>query len=136
MDNENKSFTIAENKKRIFDQMASMHFILSDKYNFQSKSEYAIEITVSILLCGITFLDREKFFNISADITTLIIGLIAIFLLAFTIIKQNMNHKQLCEQHRNAGKVYAKAKLELAGMIAEWLINETDDKSILVSCKF
>jgi len=131
MDNENKSLRIAENRKRVFDQMASMHFKLSDEYNFKAKAEYAIEIIVSILLCGITFLDQEKYFSISANTTTLIIGFIAIFLLAFTLIKQNMSHKQLCEKHHNAGKIYAQAKLEIADMIAEWLVNETDDKSIL-----
>ena len=119
----------AEKKKKGFDQMASMHFKLSDKYKLFSNLEDAIEIFVSVLLCGITFIDCERYFHIPSDISSLAIGFVSIFLFAFTLIKQNLGHKELCEKHQLAGKMYTKAKLDLTAKIKEWnLKSVTDDK--------
>lgn len=131
MEIERKSLDIAENKKRIFDQMASMHFKLSDEYKHWAYIEDAIEIIISVLLCGITFLDYQKYFNISVEKSSLIVGCISIFLLAFTLIKQRMNHKKLCEKHQLAGKIYAQAKLNLVTKIAEWKIDCISEKDVL-----
>ena len=57
MDNKKAGLDVAYNKKRIFDQMASMHFRLSDEYKRLASIEDAIEIIISVALCGITFLD-------------------------------------------------------------------------------
>ena len=81
-------YDIANNKKRIFDQMASMHFRRSDEYKHLACIEDAIEIIVSVALCGITFLDYQEYFNITIQKPTLTVGCISIFLLAFTLIKQ------------------------------------------------
>ena len=88
---------LANKKKKGFDQMASMHFKLSDKYKRFSNIEDTIEIVISVLLCGVTFLDCEKYFHIPSNISSLIIGFVSIFLLAFTLIKQNLGHKELCQ---------------------------------------
>ncbi len=131
MNKENNYLSIAEDKKRIFDQMATMHFKLSDKYKCWSNIEDTIEIVISVSLCGITFLDYEKYFSISIEKPSLVVGCISIILLAFTLIKQNLNHKQLCEKHQLAGKMYAKGKLDLATKITEWTANGIDDIEIL-----
>lgn len=120
MSNEKAALEIANTKKRIFDQMASMHFKLSDEYKYLASIEDAIEIIVSVLLCGITFLDFQEYFDIAIEKPTLIIGCISIFLFAFTLIKQGLGHKQLCEKHQIAGKMYSQAKLNIASRITEW----------------
>lgn len=122
---------IADNKKRIFDQMASMHFRLSDEYKFFASMEDAIEIIVSVILCGITFLDYQAYFNISVEKPMLIVGVVSIFLLAFTLIKQSVGHKQLSEKHQIAGKMYSQAKLDIASKIAEWSTLSTSDEDVL-----
>jgi|LSQX01.3.fsa_nt_gb hypothetical protein len=111
---------VAKDKKRIFDQMASMHFKLSDEYKRWANLEDAIEILVSVALCGITFLNYQEHFNIEMEKPTFIIGCVSIFLLAFTLIKQRIGHKQLYEKHQLAGKMYALAKLDISSRIAEW----------------
>ena len=93
MSDKSAGLDIANNKKRIFDQMASMHFRLSDEYKHFACIEDAIEIIVSVALCGITFLDFQEYFNITIQKPTLIVGCISIFLLAFTLIKQSVGHK-------------------------------------------
>lgn len=120
MSNKNAGLDIANNKKRIFDQMASMHFRLSDEYKHFACIEDAIEIIISVALCGITFLDFQEYFNIIIRKPSLIVGCISIFLFAFTLIKQSIGHKQLCEKHQIAGKMYSQAKLDIATKIAEW----------------
>ena len=122
---------LANKKKKGFDQMASIHFNLSDKYKRFSSIEDAIEIIVSVLLCGVTFLDCEKYFHIPSNISSLIIGFVSIFLLAFTLIKQNLGHKELCEKHQLAGKLYAKAKLDLSARINKWEITAVSDNEVL-----
>lgn len=122
---------IAKNKKRIFDQMASMHFRLSDEYKHLTHIEDAIEIVVSVALCGITFLDYQEYFNINFQKPTLVVGCISIFLLAFTLIKQNLGHKQLCEKHQIAGKMYSQAKLDIASKITAWNLIEISTEDIL-----
>lgn len=122
---------IAKNKKRIFDQMASMHFRLSDEYKRLTCIEDAIEIIISVALCGITFLDYQEYFNITIQKPTLIVGCISIFLLTFTLIKQSVGHKQLCEKHQIAGKMYSQAKLAIASKITEWNAAETSTEDIL-----
>lgn len=122
---------LANKKKKGFDQMASMHFKLSDKYKRFSSIEDAIEIIISVLLCGVTFLDCEKYFHIPSNISSLIIGFVSIFLLAFTLIKQNLGHKELCEKHQLAGKMYAKAKLDLAAKIKEWELMPVSNDEVL-----
>lgn len=122
---------LAKKKERIFDQTASMHFKLSDEYKRLSNAEDAIEIIISVILCGVTFLDCEKYFYISSNTSTLIIGSSSIFLLAFTLIKQSLGHKQLCEKHMLAGKMYSKAKLDLASKIIEWKNKPVLDDTVL-----
>ena len=121
----------ANKKKKDFNQMASMHFKLSDKYKLFSNAEDTIEVIISVLLCGITFLDCEQYFHIPANTSSLIIGFVSIFLLAFTLIKQNLGHKELCEKHQLAGKMYAKAKLDLATKIKEWDLKPLTDEVVL-----
>ena len=121
----------ANKKKKTFDQMASMHFKLSDTYKLFSTVEDTIEVIISVLLCGITFLDCERYFHISSNTSSLVIGFVSIFLLAFTLIKQNLGHKELCEKHQLAGKMYAKAKLDLATKIKEWDLNPATDETVL-----
>lgn len=122
---------MANNKRRVFDQCASMHFKLSDEYKYLANIEDALEIVISVILCGVTFLDCETYFHISSEYSTLIIGFVSIFLLAFTLIKQNLGHKQLCEKHLLAGKMYAKSKLDLTTKIAEWSANPQSDIEML-----
>lgn len=122
---------VAKNKKRIFDQTASMHFKLSDEYKFMSNLEDTIEIIISVILCGITFLDCEKYFGISQNDSTLIIGFVSIFLLAFTLVKQGVGHKQLYEKHQLAGKMYVMSKLDLSSKIEEWSSKNVEKVQIL-----
>ena len=131
MDSKKAGLDVAYNKKRIFDQMASMHFRLSDEYKRLASIEDAIEIIISVALCGITFLDYQEYFNITIQRPTFIVGCISIFLLAFTLIKQGVGHKELCEKHQIAGKMYSQAKLDIASKIAEWNISDTSTKDIL-----
>ena len=91
MSDKSASLNIANDKKRIFDQMASMHFRLSDEYKHFAYIEDAIEIIVSVALCGITFLDFQKYFNITIHKPTLIIGCISIFLLAFRSVYKELH---------------------------------------------
>ena len=122
---------IARNKKRIFDQMASMHFKLSDRYHAFETAEDAVEIIVSVVLCGLTFFDYEKYMGSSPDQITIVIGIVSIFLFAFTLIKQKLAHSQLSEKHKLAGKMYSQAKLDISAKIIDWNLNETTDKYIL-----
>jgi len=122
---------VAKNKKRIFDQTASMHFKLGDEYKFMSNLEDTIEIIISVILCGITFLDCEKYFGISQNDSTLIIGFVSIFLLAFTLVKQGVGHKQLYEKHQLAGKMYVMSKLDLSSKIEEWSSKDVEKVQIL-----
>lgn len=131
MNSESKIINMANKKKDVFDLCASMHFKLSDEYKRLSNIEDALEIAISVILCGITFLDCEKYLQIPSEYSSLIIGFASIFLLAFTLIKQNLGHKQLCEKHQIAGKMYAKSKLDLTAKIAEWSINSQSDIEIL-----
>lgn len=122
---------LANKKKKGFDQIASMHFKLSDKYKLFASIEDTVEIVVSVLLCGVTFLNCEQYFHISPSTSSFIIGFASIFLFAFTLIKQNWGHKELCEKHRLAGKMYAKAKLDLSARIKEWEIKAVSDSEVL-----
>ena len=131
MEDHKAALSIAENKKRIFDQMASMHFRLSDKYNCFACIADAIEIIISVSLCGITFLDFQTFFNTSLEKPMLVVGLISILSFAFNLIKQSLGHKQLSEKHQMAGKMYARAKLDITSKIAEWNAVLIPDEVIL-----
>ena len=122
----------ARNKKRIFDQMASMHFKLSDEYKSWARFEDAIEIAVAVSLCGVTFLNFQDYFNIAIENSTLVIGGISIFLLVFIFIKQRIGHRQLSEKHQIAGKMYTKAKLDLSSMINLWITQSTGDSEVLI----
>ena len=73
MSDKSAGLDIANNKKRIFDQMASMHFRLSDEYKHFACIEDAIEIIVSVALCGITFLDFHEYFKITIQKPNLIV---------------------------------------------------------------
>ena len=90
-----------------------------------------MEIVVSVLLCGVTFLNCEQYFHIFPSTSSFIIGFASIFLFAFTLIKQNCVHKDLCEKHQLAGKMYAKAKLDLSARIKEWEITAVSDNEVL-----
>lgn len=131
MNDKKTGLDVAKSKKSVFDLMASMHFRLSDEYKHYSSIEDAIEIIVSVLLCGITFLDYQEYFNITIKQPVLIVGFISIFLLAFTLIKQGIGHKQLCEKHQLAGKMYSQAKLDITSKIAEWSTEEVSTKEVL-----
>lgn len=122
---------LVNKKKRVLDQMASMHFKLSDEYKRWATIEDVIEIVISVVLCGITFLDCEKYFGIPSNISGLVVGFISIFLLAFTLVKQGLGHKQLCEKHQLAGKMYTKAKLDLVNKIADWLTSSHNENEVL-----
>ena len=119
---------------RIYDQMASMHFRLSDKYRNWTVIENIIEIVLSVVLCGCTFLDINKHLvlkRLFGDIDqSLIMGISSIALFAFTLTKQALNHHQRCEQHRSAGKMYSQAKLELRLKKNEWTVNCVEDDII------
>ena len=108
-----------------------MHFKLSDEYKILANIEDCIEVLISVILCGVTFLDCEKYFKIPPEYSTLIIGFSSIFLLAFTYIKQNLGHRQLCEKHQIAGKMYASSKLDLTTKIIEWNVNPQLDIEML-----
>lgn len=131
MSNGHSAIDVAKDKKRIFDQMVSMHFKLSDEYKRMANLEDAVEIIVSVVLCGITFLDYQEYFNIKIEKPTLIIGCISIFLLTFTLIKQGVGHKQLYEKHQLAGKMYAQAKLDISLRITEWIAQSITDGEVL-----
>jgi hypothetical protein len=131
MNNENLAINEARNKKRVFDQMASMHFKLSDEYRRWARFEDAIEIAVAVSLCGVTFLNFQNYFNITIENSTLIVGGISIFLLIFIFIKQRIGHRQLSEKHQLAGKLYTKAKLDLTSMINMWITVTVDDSEVL-----
>lgn len=131
MDGKSNIIDMANKKKKVFDQCASMHFKLSDEYKRLSIFEDIFEIAISVLLCGITFLDCEKYFHFSTKTSSLIIGFASISLLIFTLVKQILGHKQLCEKHQIAGKMYAKSKLDLTIKIAEWTIHPQSDIEIL-----
>ncbi len=121
----------AYQKKRIFDQMASMHFRLSDRYRFYTRAEDTFEIISSVLLCGLTFFDYEKYTELSASASTAYVGVISILIFAFTLIKQKLSFSQLSEKHNIAGKMYSQAKLDITSKIYEWSINCVSDKYIL-----
>lgn len=131
MSSQNDAFDKAYKKKSVFDQMASMHFELSDRYLAWVKFEDATEIIISIVLCGLIFFDFEKFGSRIPVDMHLVIGFISIFLLAFTLIKQHLDHKKLSEQHRLAGKTYARAKMEIGSKIDEWVIQNISELEII-----
>jgi len=119
---------------RVYDQMTSMHFGLSEKYRRWSTVENAIEIILSVVLCGCTFLDIDKYEALkqlfsSIDLT-LIMGISSIALFAFTLLKQNLNHHQRFEQHNLAGKILAQAKAELRLKQNEWSNEKVEDNVI------
>ncbi len=49
------------------------------------------------------------------------------------LVKQRLNHKQLYEKHQLAGKMYARAKLDISSKLIKWQENEaeTSDTEIL-----
>lgn len=131
MNNTHNHLKFAYKKRSIFDQMTSMHFILSDRYDKISKVEDAVEISLSVLLCGLTFFDFEKLGWGQIKNSTFIIGLISIVLFAFTLVKQRLDHKKRSEQHYLAGKIYANAKLEVSAKIQMWEIQEVDELEVI-----
>ena len=60
MNDKSSIIEMAYQKKRVFAQCASMHFKLSDEYKRLSNIEDVLEIAISVILCGVTFLDCEK----------------------------------------------------------------------------
>lgn len=121
----------AHKKKRVYDQMTSMHFTLSDKYERMSKIEDTLEIVLSVLLCGLTFCDFDKLGWGQLKNPTLIIGLTSIILFAFTLVKQRLDHKKRSEQHYLAGKMYAHAKLEVDSEIKVWELQEIEELEVV-----
>lgn len=118
---------VAKKTLRVIDQTASMHFMLSDTYKNLSKAEDILEIVVSVMLCGLTFFDYEKYFGISSNLSLLSVGFLSIFLFAYTLIKQALAHKELCERHLIAGKMYVETKMKLRTKIRRWESGEKDD---------
>lgn len=135
MSEKNTAIELAKNKRRVFDQIATMHFSLSDKYRRWVKVEDAIEIILSVVLCGITFFDFEKFCSISERASTLVTGLSSILLFAFTLLKQSWDHKQMCEKYQLAGKLYSSAKLELTAKLTEWEVCSQSENEIIAYLK-
>lgn len=129
--NTKDSLEYAHKKKRVYDQMTSMHFTLSDKYERMSKIEDTIEIVLSVFLCGLTFCDFGKLGWGQLKNPTLIIGLTSIILFAFTLVKQRLDHKKRSEQHYQAGKMYAHAKLEVDSKIKVWELQEVDELEVV-----
>lgn len=117
----------AKKTLRVIDQTASMHFTLSDTYKRYSKFEDILEILISVILCGLTFLDYEKYFGLPANTSILLVGFLSIFLFAYTLIKQALGHKELYERHLLAGKMYVKIKRELRTKIKRWESGEVED---------
>lgn len=130
MSEEHNKFDFAINKKRVYDQTASMHFCLSDYYKKLASLEDAAEIAVSVLLCGLTFFNFQQYFPCIRFNQSLIIGIVSIFLFAFTLVKQRMAHKELAEKHCLAGKIYVKSKLDLALKIEEWQKQQISDQEM------
>ena len=130
----NSAMERAEKNIRIYDKTASMHFRLADYYRKLSNLENAFEIALSVALCGVTFLDVDKYPVIKQTLglldSTLLIGIISITLFAFTLIKQFLNHHQLFEKHNMAGKMFVQANLDLKLKKNEWMDNNTEDGMI------
>lgn len=129
--NTKDSLEYAHKKKRVYDQMTSMHFTLSDKYERMSKIEDTIEIVLSVFLCGFTFCDLGKLGWGQLKNPMLIIGLTSIILFAFTLVKQRLDHKKRSEQHYLAGKMYAHVKLEVDSKIKVWERQEIDEFEVV-----
>ena len=130
MERPTSALDYAKQKKRIFDQMATMHFKLHDKYKNYSTIETVIEILISIILCGCTFLDLNILFPQIRIESSLIAGLTSIGLFAYTFVKQALGHDKKSEKHYNAGKLFSKAKLDLNNKIVEWESSQSSDKEI------
>ncbi len=96
-----------------------MHFKLSDYYKAWNSFFDIAEIFISVCLCGVTFLDFKTYFKVDFD-SQLILGIISIFLLAFTLTKQRLNFKEKSEQHYFAGKMYCSAKIDITNRITQW----------------
>ena len=134
MNNTNKTkspLEYANKKKKVFNQMTSMHFILSDRFEKMSIIEDTVEIFISVLLCGLTFVDFEKFGWKNLHNPTLIIGFTSIILFAFTLVKQRLDHKKRSQQHYLAGKMYAHAKLEIDTQIKEWELQSFEEVEVI-----
>ena len=123
----------AQKKKKNFDQMASMHFCRSDKHRFYKNIEDFIEIVISILLCGLTFLDWKVLFTNSdyLFLTQYFPGFAGIFLFAFTFLVRNWDHSGTSKEHYIAGKMLTQAKLDIESKIEQWKIQEIDESVIL-----
>ena len=125
MEQQKSILDIAKDKKRVFDQMATMHFSLADRYKFWSTVEDVIEIVFSVILCGVTFIDGNLL-GLTENTCKLILGFASIGLFTFTLIKQRLDHKQKSEKHNLSGKMYAQAKLDISNRIAIWTSKQTN----------
>lgn len=121
----------AKKKKQTFDMLASMHFKMRDYYNKWNTIFDSAEILFSVLICGFTFINIDDYFNFDIKNISFLLGFTSILLFAFTLIKQKLDFKSKAQTHILAGKMYSKAKVDLAQKIIMWEKNCTDDKQIL-----
>lgn len=133
--NQKNQIEIAKKKLSIIDQTASMHFKLSDTYKKRACIGDGVEILISVILCGITFLDYEKFISVDINKIHLAIGFVSVFLFAFTLLKQMLGYKELSEKHFIAGKIYVKIKRELKNKINQWECGLEEDVLVVLDEK-
>lgn len=110
----------AKDRRRVFDQMTSMHFLLSDKYKRLAIMEDVVEICLSVVLCALTFFDFGEVIKGNTTLPVVTIGIISALLFAFTLVKQRLDRKKQSEKHSLAGKLYSRAKIELSNQISLW----------------
>ena len=120
MEKDSEILVIAKARRRVFDQMASMHFLLCDKHNRWAIIEDVVEICLSVLLCAFTFFDFSMVIKGQSSYPVIAIGTTSVLLFAFTLIKQRVDRKKKSENHLLAGKQYSRAKIDLTNHINRW----------------
>ena len=120
MGKDNDILERAKDRRRVFDQMTSMHFLLSDKYKRLAIMEDVAEICMSVVLCALTFFDFREVIKGNTTLPVVAIGIISALLFAFTLVKQRLDRKKQSEKHSLAGKLYSRAKIELSNQISMW----------------
>ena len=131
MEKDNEILERAKDRRRVFDQMTSMHFLLSDKYKRLATIEDVAEICLSVVLCALTFFDFGEVIKGKTTLPVVAIGIISALLFAFTLVKQRLDRKKQSEKHSLAGKLYSRAKIELSDQISLWESNGYDEEEII-----
>ena len=120
MEKNNEILERAKDRQRVFDQMTSMHFLLSDRYKRLAIIEDVVEICLSVVLCALTFFDFGEVIKGNTTLPVVAIGIVSALLFAFTLVKQRLDRKKQSEKHSLAGKLYSRAKIELRNQISLW----------------